>query len=401
MNSAFTNSVTAMNVQSNALGAISQNVANVNTTAYKRTDSLFSTVLSGVTGGYQMYGVQNEMRTGVDVQGLISSTGYWNDVAISGEGFFVVNTEIDGSGTTYYTRSGNFGSYAYDGDGDGAEETYLVDQNGYFLQGWAADENGTVTTGTLSVMTFDASQTIDGAATTTVTLSGNIDSSATYAQQMSAYIYDNAYDMQALKMEFTPTGNPNEWTMTFEPEGGTSATSVTVSFAADGTLVSPASAAVDIAWDDGTAGTLTLDLSAMTQLAAGTALTSYTADGSPSGSLVGVYFNENGELVGSYSNARDVVLGQLALARCEVPNELGQTNGGLYYETDKSGAIVLSQVGTDWTGTSFVSGALENGNVDLGGEFTRMIMTQKAYTSASKVFQVADEMTTVVRDLKG
>ncbi len=394
---AFTNSVTAMNAQSTALSHISQNIANVNTTGYKRSESLFATVLSESTAGTDVFGTKPNIRTLVDRQGQMRTSNYWSDLAVNGEGFFVVNTMPDGSGETFYTRQGSFSTAIDPAVAGRGQTTYLVDGNGYYLQGWGAGASGAGAAG-LTGINFDRNAELPGTATTTATLNGNIDAGGG-TQTSPIHVYDTGFQSRRVDMTFTPTGNANEWTVTYAPENGASASSHTVTFGGGGALVSPTSATLDVTWADGSTSAVALDMSRLTSLSGATRLAA-EVDGSSSGSLIGLSFAGNGELVASYSNARSVALGQLALARFEVPNALGQQSGSLFYATEGAGLLELSRVGTDWNSTTFVGGALEASNVDVADEFTRMIATQKAYSSASRVFQVADEMMTTAGGLK-
>lgn len=390
---AMSNSVTAMNAQGRALGNISQNIANISTTGYKRTDSNFATVLSEGLGAFDIFSVKNADRTLVESQGTVANTGRWSDVAIRGQGLFAVRTELDG-GEILYTRDGSF-----DVRGIG-DEVYLVDGNGYFLQGWAADGSGA--TGRTTSLSYNPEDLIAGRPTGQLAVAGNVSASATAGDSgvLAASIYDPAGELHALDLTWTRTATPNEWVVTFAANGGTSPTSVTAAFDAAGKLVTPTSAAVTMAWADGSSSAFNLDLSQMTQLGDDIALVDYTQDGYTPGRLTEINVNANGEIVGSYSNGVGRTLGQVALATFVSPNNLEQRSGNLFAATAAAGDVEYRSVGEDWSGSSFVSSALEASNVDLAGEFTRMIMTQKAYTSASKVFQTADEMTKTAGGMK-
>jgi len=104
----FTNSVNAMNAQATSLSVISQNIANVNTTGYKGSDTQFQTMLSDVTQPASIFSVQATPRQLIDVQGVIAPSANANDLAINGKGFFMVNSAMDGSGSMAFTRDGAF-----------------------------------------------------------------------------------------------------------------------------------------------------------------------------------------------------------------------------------------------------------------------------------------------------
>ena len=123
--------VSGLQSQSSAMGAIADNVTNVNTIGYKGTQVNFQTLVTKQVSltKYSAGGVQSKPRAGIDVQGLLQATSSSTDVGISGQGFFIVNEASEpGSGDLYaYTRAG---SYKVDKDG------YLANVGGYYLQGW-------------------------------------------------------------------------------------------------------------------------------------------------------------------------------------------------------------------------------------------------------------------------
>ena len=161
INNAFATSILGMMSQTQALGTISQNIANATSGGYKRTETRFQTVLSqtlqheGDLGG--VIPIDSQM---IDRQGIVLTTARELDLAISGDGFFVVSTALTG-GETYYTRDGSFEMrLETPGTGSGAATTapgYLVDRNGYYLLGYAPDANGVFpTSGTPEPMRVDA-----------------------------------------------------------------------------------------------------------------------------------------------------------------------------------------------------------------------------------------------------
>ncbi len=132
--------VSGLSAQSSKIGAISDNIANVNTIGYKQATATFSSLVvnSSSAVSYQTGGVRAGTRLDIDKQGLLQSTQSSTDLAISGGGFFVVRAVPDGSGggtatTPLYTRAGSF---TPDSLGN------FVNAQGFFLQGWPLDRNG-------------------------------------------------------------------------------------------------------------------------------------------------------------------------------------------------------------------------------------------------------------------
>ncbi len=389
---AFTNSVQAMNSQSRALNNISQNVANVSTAGYKRIDSRFATLLSQSMAGTDIFSVKNTDRQLIDRQGLPQQTQRWNDVALSGEGFFVVNSQTNGSGEMLFTRKGSF---ALQPVAPNSSDAYLVDGQGNYLQGWPVTTRAGESTvgGNLVPVRLDQGATVAGEPSTRLALQANLGANATQPQRLSVNAYDNALNLSALDLTFTPTAVDNQWTVTATPAGGTASAPFTMTFDVDGRPVAPAAATANFTWADGTAGSLNLDLAQVTQLGDSTALLDYTVDGSANGTLVGTYFSRDGELVGSFSNGVDQALYKLPVARFVSPNNLEERAGNVFAATEAAGDFTLDELGIDWQSTVMMGETLEASNVDMAEEFSRMIMTQRAYSSAAQVFKAADEMT--------
>ncbi len=408
---AMNNAVLALNAQSQSLATISQNVANVSTTGYKSSDTLFSTVLSKSSANLDIFGVQATNRTNVESQGTISATSNWSDLAINGDGMFIVNTEMDGSGTTLFTRDGSFEISAVDSDGDGLEDTgYLVDGNGYYLQGWEAATDGSINTAsnTLSSVHYTAATTTPGNTTTTATLYGAVDAAATPQQEMAVGVYGpelgsdgtSTISTTSLEMQWTPTSHSaegNTWDLTFGVVGGTVANATTsVTFDGNGAMTSDGLATLDITWSDGTTSQMAVDYSNIMQLAGTTVIDFNQQDGYGAGNLSSVTFDSTGQMSTNYDNGYAVTGYQVALADFVSENSLEERSGNVYAQTPESGDYELLAAGSQ---ASFVAGALEASTVDLAEQFTRMVMTQTAYDSASKVFTVADEMVQTIYNL--
>jgi len=175
INSAMLAGVSGLVANSSALAAISDNIANVNTTAYKRNQVNFANLVTSqsVAGRYSAGGVQGITRQFVSQQGLIQSSASSTDLAIGGDGFFVgteKSTGLTAADSRMFTRSGSF---HVDSDG------FLVNDSGLYLQGWPAQANGSFN---ISPSDLNAMQSINvknlGAAvqqTTTMGLSANLD----------------------------------------------------------------------------------------------------------------------------------------------------------------------------------------------------------------------------------
>jgi flagellar hook protein FlgE len=408
---AMNNSSLALLAQSQSLATISQNISNVSTTGYKTSETMFSTVLSEATATADIFSVQADNRTMVDRQGDVTSTGNWSDLAINGDGMFMVNTAKDGSGSTYFTRDGSFDIAAVDSNGDGTEDTaYLVDSNGYYLQGWAANSDGSVSSdsGSLSAVHY-AATSIPGVSTTTASISGTVDATATTDQSLGMSVFgpelgsDGTASVvsQALTMTWSPsTTTTNGWNVNFSIPGATiSNASANATFDGAGKMTSDGKTALNVTWGDGSTTTINVDYSNVAMSAGTTTVRASSQDGYAPGDLASVGFDSDGRMTATYDNGKTLTDYQVALADFVAPNSLQELSGNLFAQTQDAGKYTL--VAADKSSTSFVAGAVEASTVDLNDQFTKMVMTQTAYTSASKVFSVADQMVTTVYQLGG
>lgn len=403
---AFANSKSAMIAFSYGMDAISQNIANVSTHGYKRSDVQFKELLSESTAVGDIFGVGAAHRNLISQQGIVNGSDRWSDIALNGEGFFVVNSQIDGSGETLFTRSGSWNQVARDTDGDGLEEGYLTDGNGHYLMGWAANDDGTITTAdsldSLTAVRVERDLVHPGATTTQAQPLMNIEHNVTTDQLLSFTVYDTSANPQRLDMTWRPAGG-NNWDMDLSVSGSTNVVpaTVAVTFDGDGNVASPAGPVpVAVTWADGSSSTINLDLSTTTQLAGESELLSVDQDGVGPGAVTGFSFDGEGILYGNFDNGRSRPLYKLPVADFRAPDQLEVRNGGLFAATAEAGDLTLRDVAGQTGVAYFVPRALEQSTVDLADEFTRMITTQRAYSSAATVFRTADEMTTLARDLK-
>lgn len=237
----FQPSVQGMSGHSHAMQTISGNIANVTTNAYKRSETSFSTVLSRTYSSAPANGsLSGPLSAQSDIGGImakdnirirnsgeISGTGRELDLAITGAGFFVLNTELNGSGNEIYGRDGALHIAAGDeitltnasSQTFTTNEGYLADSNGYFLQGWAADANGIITTGgaTSAMRVDDYAFTDLGQPTTAASLALNLPASAASGETESytMQVYDDSAVARNVSIAFTKDVMPNTWTVQF------------------------------------------------------------------------------------------------------------------------------------------------------------------------------------------
>ncbi|WP_238372802.1 flagellar hook protein FlgE [Heliomarina baculiformis] len=416
---AMQSGVSGLLANSTAVGQISANIANANTDGYRRS---FSQMVTTATPNGSVGGVNAVARSEIDTDGTTRSTGVASDLAISGNGFFVVSRSPNETVSTNFafTRAGSFSA---------DEEGNLVNAAGLFLSGFAYDSNGNL--GSVDRSNFRdlttvnvASATIKGEASTTVGISGNLPAQQTGASSTGqAFVSSQDYytalgAVEQMEFQWTPSTTANEWNLQISAKGSPMG-SVDVTFndsgAAAGTPASftnitslataPAAFSFDAATgvasltiDNGTTPQ-TIDISigapgstdGMTQFAGDYTPVDADVDGFETGQLVRFEIDESGDLYGVFDNSARRLLYNIPLAEVPNPNGLQQVNGNAYITTQSSGAFNLGFANTGSIG-SIATGALESSNVELAEELTQLIRTQQAYSSNATIITTADEM---------
>ncbi|HLI10695.1 MAG TPA: flagellar hook protein FlgE [Alphaproteobacteria bacterium] len=422
---AMFSSVSGLTAQSQALGTVSDNIANAETVGYKSVGNSFSTLVADPMSAtnYTPGGVISHPFQTVTAQGLIQGSSTPTNLAISGSGFFVVSATATPSTTApdLFTRAGDF---APDAKGN------LVNSAGFFLQGYPTDANGNVTnpsfTTTAGLQTINING-LSGTAAATQNLSLNANLPATAAtgtnETVTAQVYDSLGVAHNLVIEFTKTATANQWTMsipsmTVAATGASSAASVsivpaadaTVTFNTDGTFASPTGATIQVTGFTTGAANDTINLNLGT---AGQAngLTQYASsfqlgaggiqqDGRTFGSLTSVSIGKDGLVTATFSNGQTRPFAKVPLATFTNPDGLLAQTGNVYSATANSGPLLLQYAQTGNAGL-IDSGSLEQSTVDLAAQFSTMIVTQQAYSASAKVFNTADQMMQVLNNIGG
>ena len=414
--------IAGLNANSQALSATSSNIANVNTVGYKDATANFSTFMnadSGV-GSSGSAGVTATIGQDVTTQGLPTTTSSPTDLSISGNGFFVVQTNTSSTATQEYTRAGSF---TPDSDGN------LVNSAGLYLLGYKLDASGNVPTDTSSLGLINVSN-ISGtaAASSKITLAANLQASSTLDASYTAgdmasgtatpdfsrtvNVYDSQGGQQPVNFSFIKTG-ANSWAYEATYAGtasnvtSTTLSQGTVTFNTDGTLknvngASPASGNISLSIPFSAASglatqALSVNLgtvngtSGLTQYDTPSTLNGSTADGSPFGSVTGVTIGKDGTVTAQFSNglAQDVY--KVPVATFTNPDGLGQVSGNAYVATKNSGTANINLADSGAAG-GIQSQSLEGSTVDLATEFTNLITTQRAYSASARIITTADQM---------
>ncbi|MFN3502437.1 MAG: flagellar hook protein FlgE [Allorhizobium sp.] len=398
--------VSGMNAQSNRLSTVADNIANSSTVGYKKASVQFSSMILPTTNGaYNSGGVETQVRYSISSQGTFSYTTSTTDLAINGDGFFIVKGD---DGTPYMTRAGSF---VLQDDGT------LKNTAGYTLQGYPYDSD---VDPTIVVNGFDGLEPVDlsgsgisAVRSLTGTLNVNLPNSAEVGvaadiKKTSLTVFDSQGSSRLIDFTYEKT-NDNEWEVTaVERDTGTPVLvpPVMLQFDANGQLISPVPAELALEpYDvdgaevgDPTNGIL-INIGATTQLASDFSVQLGKVDGNAASKVKGYEIDDKGIVSIAYDNGDLVPTFRVALASVQSPDNLNPVAGNMYTQSNSSGVVILGYAGSSGFGT-ILSGALEDSNVDVAEELTAMIESQRNYTANSKVFQTGSELMEVLVNLK-
>ena len=403
MLSSLYSSVTGLNAAGYTMSVISNNIANSNTVGFKSDFASFADILSqslgGIVGGNQIGRGVNLSDIGtIFSQGSFENTTSPTDLAIEGAGFFIV---ADSSGT-YYTRAGQF---VMD------EEGYLVNSGGFRLQGYMADETGTLlsTVGDINIAQTSSAPQQTNDLRIVANLDGQAATDDTYSSTIT--VYDSIGGAIPLTITFTKLATGNEWSFvsSIPSDLGTVTAGTgtgTVGFDANGNLESLdgnttfSDLGIDITDINGGSFTVNWDLWDDTASAAMADLTGYASpsstsalfqDGYAPGSVQNVSVDQDGQIIGLFTNGQTRTLGQVLLADFISPWGLTKMGRSLYAESASSGQPTVGEPGTGGRG-QVSPNSLEMSNVDMASEFVTMITAQRAYQANARVITSSNEM---------
>jgi flagellar hook protein FlgE len=400
--------VASIKAQQTRMNVIGNNLANVNTTAYKGSRVTFQDMLAQTVRGASRptgaLGGTNAIQFGLGVlvagtdinteQGSLNATNRPTDFAIQGNGFFMVSN----SDRIAYTRDGSFD---LDANGD------LVHRaTGERLMGWLADPaTGDIDTnapiGPASALTIPIGARTAVQETTDITWAGNLDSREFTVPGLASTssivrVYDSLGGAHDLDMTITESATANEWNWSVSGNNGTTATgSGTLTFdPANGqmilgspgtiTITPPAASGVSAFSSD-------LHFDNISQLATETQVQASSQNGFAPGSLSSFSVNTDGVIIGLYTNGLTRNLGQVAMAIFPNANGLERQGSNLWRATDNSGIPVVGQPRSGGRG-QLNAGFLEQSNIDIGNEFTELIITQRGFQANTRVVTTVDEM---------
>lgn len=396
----FNIAISGLNAAQTDLSTTANNIANASTSGFKNGRAQFSDIFtrgsaSAGGAGVRVTGVKQEFG-----QGSIEFTGNELDLAIAGNGFFVVK-ERDGS--TSYTRAG-----AFSVDSSGT----VVNTTGQKLQVYLTGNNGTGGIGDLQLSKADRAPK----ATTNVELGLNLPANATekpaaafsqtdsstYSHSVSTVIYDQQGVAKNATLYFSKTANPNEWDVRVAVDGtlqGTPTEVETVEFDASGALLPAGGTAANGAISFAALTGVSFAVSDATQRGTSFSVNSIDQDGYTTGRLTGVSVDPAGVISGTYSNGRIEALGQIAIANFNGVDSLQQKGGASWGETVASGPALLGTPGAAGFG-QIESNSLEASNVDMTKELVHMITAQRNFQANAKLISASDQLAQTIINLR-
>jgi flagellar hook protein FlgE len=410
-------STSGMSAQASRLAAVADNIANSNTNGYKRASTEFASLLIETGPSLAEYtsgAVTIHNRHAVSEQGSLQNTSSATDLAIKGNGFFVV---AGAAGTYYLTRAGSFVKN---------ESGELVNAAGFKLLGYklgggqpTISVNGfsdleSIKIGELALTAkgsttgqFTANLPSNDAVVAAASLPSANSATSAYNGKSSLVTYDNLGNQVLLDVYFSKSSS-NTWEVTAYDKSTATAngfpyssgplTTATLNF--DGTTgaLTPASSnSITVAIPNGQ--NVTIDLSKTSQLATSYTVTSATIDGNPPSGVDSFEIVSDGTLMAAYKNGTRVPVYRIPLATVTSPDQLRTSSGNVFSVTSASGDIRIGNAETSNFG-SINASTLEQSNVDLATELTTMIDSQRGYSANSKVFQTGSELMDVLINLK-
>ena len=412
----FSASLSGLNVNQQKLNVIGNNLANINTLAFKSSTVEFSDLVSQSVGGNSA----NPMQIGLGVttgsitpnfsQGGIENTGVPTNVAIQGSGFFVIGDPAHRA----YTRAGDF---SFDANGQ------LVTSSGMPVQGYTAMNAAgqVITTGQPTSIVVPPGVLRPPVATTTFGTVSNLNASAKAGDTFTAsvQIIDALGTPHVATITYTNTA-AGAWDYDITVPGAdvgaavpTSIASGDLSFDANGVLTdvdgsAPANVTITCpSWANGADSSIDFDWNildangnaTLTGFDAPSATSSVTQNGAQAGTINGISIDSAGQIVASFGAGATVVVGQLALANFNNPAGLVKVGSNAFGDSASSGIANIGVAGTGGRG-ALIGSSLEQSNVDIATEFTQMILAQRGYQANSKSITTQDQLLVDTLNLK-
>ena len=418
--SSFYTGLSGLDTHATAMQVIGDNISNVHTTGFKSSSTLFEDVL-----GASLTGVRGSSQTGAGAQvsavdanftqGSLETTDVGTDVAINGQGFFAVSDPM--TDEKFYTRAGHF---VVNNQG------YLVNSQGFQVQGYLYESQGLTLIENLADIHIDQNSMIPPKVTGEIDMVLNLDASlatmvwdpddpfSTSHFSTTTNIYDSLGQSHQIQVYFTKTADQT-WAWNALIDGADVALGTPgelqeygtgeIVFDDEGQLTTDMDPPPDfytgaIVFTNGlTPPETTIDFTGTSQYGSASVIQVLTQDGYAAGTVSGVSIDEEGNMVANYTNGTRKKIARLALADFPCLNGLARKGASLYQATTNSGDALYNKPGVGGLGT-LSSSMLEESNVDLAGEFIKMIVIQRGYQANTKVITTTDEMLAQLINIK-
>lgn len=433
--------VSGLGAQSQALAAISDNIANASTIGYKRIDMRFSSLVTQSSPAiHSPGGVRSKPLQLIDAEGILLGSTSETDLAIDGDGFFSVTDQPvrEAGDEFFFTRAGSFRP---DEDGN------LVNDAGFFLQGFDLTAAGGGTTLSDLQTVNIANITGNPVATSDLFLGATLpaDAAAGDTVESRVTVFDSLGTDRIMTVTWTKGATANTWALTVSTAGAdgmnldgtgntldnaggfdlstlTGATPAAanqeflrVTFNTDGTLndiedlenggtILDADGNFGIDFDFTSAGSGVIDAANFNFGTPGetngvvqfdvenpTEVRSFTQNGLAFGTAIGISIDDEGIVVALFDNGEQSEIYELPVIDFANPNALEVVTGNAFRQTANSGDFVIQSSGTGGVG-KIRSFALEGSTVDIAEEFSDMIVAQRTYSANTRVVSTADEM---------
>ena len=422
----FATPLSGLTAAQGQLQSVSNNLANINTDGYKDQTLTFADVFSqnGITNGS---GDPVQTGSGVTIsstdanftEGSLNATGTTSNMALSGNGFFVTQSA---SGLPDYTRAGDFTTN---------KAGQITTPSGELLLGYPATNGVVNTAATLQPLQVGTGVTSPAVASTTFNISANLNASSVVGDTASSTlpVFDSLGASHTLSVTYTMTA-PNTWSYAVTipsadlipaPAGATTTVaSGTLNFSSSGVLtstlptggaapVAPSSGitltvppaavapAVQTAFVDGAAtmpltwNLVTAGSPTISQTSTASATSATSTNGFASGTLQTYAVQPDGTINGTFSSGQTLALGQVAVASFANNQGLVAIGNNNYQATAASGPSVVGLAGTGGRGT-VIGGSVEQSNVNIATEFSKLIVAQQAYSANAKTITTFNQV---------
>ena len=415
MTASFESAVSGVNAAQTDLQVVSNNIANVGTTGFKNSRAEFADVYASAFGAINSpgMGVTTARIHQLFTDGQVTQTGNPYDLAIQGNGFFIVQNEQG----VAYTRNGAFGP-----DNEG----YLVTAQGQRLQGFMPTGNGTFDTGNLQDLQLPTGQS-NPEATTQAEVDVNLAAADSRPVNRRFDPNDpNSYNYATSTTVYDSLGNPHTMTLYYvkdrnngfgrrqtqswdvhavidgdEVTGRFGPSNITLRFDQQGQVqLNSATATLRYRPGGGAAPMLIdLNLGGTTAYDEQYSVNRITQDGRSIGSLTGLDIDKEGVLTARFSDGSTEVLGQVALANFANPEGLQPIGDTQWAESGSSGPVLIGQAGNGSFG-SITASALEGSNVDLVAQLVNLILAQRNFQANAQSITTWNNVTQSVINIR-